>query len=434
MENEIRVHLTQEVFVAGSIPRKTYNPRRKRNLESTVAEYLEDPGKALTIHGPSKCGKTSLVRHVLDPLTQVRIEGQEIASVEDLWKILGSQLDIAAKTSRSRETGGGDDFSLGAKIGAGGTGAELQSKELRTWRSQSSVEIPRSIPSEVGSALQRRIDLVIVIDDYHYIPSRTKAQIARAIKSLILMCPVVLIAVPSGAFDLLREESDMELRVWSLEVPRWEQDELSQIAADGFSLLNLLDPGDTVAKSLSRASFGSPFLMQQLLHMLVKTENGISETRRTPTQVDLPTSVEKFMTKLADRTEPAIFKSLRTGPPTRGTDRQTHHLLGGVTADIYEVTWIALGRLLRESQESKTPRMHFTRREILDKANGISRDGVSSPNVSNVLTQCSSIAFSKRGDSDPAIRVMGDTLWIESSPLAFYVVHGSWPPVPLAEG
>jgi UDP-N-acetylmuramate-alanine ligase len=43
--------------------------------------------------------------------------------------------------------------------------------------------------------------VTLVIDDFHHVPDDAKQALARAIKSVIPFCKVVLIAVPHEAFD-----------------------------------------------------------------------------------------------------------------------------------------------------------------------------------------------------------------------------------------
>jgi len=55
------VYLTRNVFVAGRPPDVTYNPRSDRQQETEVRAYIGQPGKALSVSGPTKSGKTVLI-------------------------------------------------------------------------------------------------------------------------------------------------------------------------------------------------------------------------------------------------------------------------------------------------------------------------------------------------------------------------------------
>jgi len=75
--------LTKNVFVAGRSPGVTYNPRNDRQLEAEVNSYLsQGPGKALSISGPTKSGKTVLVERLLPEYEAIWMQGSDLGSVE----------------------------------------------------------------------------------------------------------------------------------------------------------------------------------------------------------------------------------------------------------------------------------------------------------------------------------------------------------------
>lgn len=69
--------LTKNVFVAGRSPDVTYNPRNDWQLEAEVNSYLwQGPGKALSISGPTKSGKTVLVERLLPEHEAIWMQGR----------------------------------------------------------------------------------------------------------------------------------------------------------------------------------------------------------------------------------------------------------------------------------------------------------------------------------------------------------------------
>jgi len=81
--SEREIFLTKNVFVAGSAPRITYNPRDDRHLEREVTLYLDQgPGRALSVSGPTKSGKTVLVERLLPRDEAIWMEGPDLVSVE----------------------------------------------------------------------------------------------------------------------------------------------------------------------------------------------------------------------------------------------------------------------------------------------------------------------------------------------------------------
>ena len=84
---------TNEVFVAGKQPTVTYNPRDSHHLEQEVRAYVDQPGKALSVSGPTKSGKTVLIERLLPPDRAVWLQGSDIESVGAFWNAILDQLD-----------------------------------------------------------------------------------------------------------------------------------------------------------------------------------------------------------------------------------------------------------------------------------------------------------------------------------------------------
>src|SRR5271166_3847213 len=86
MAGELEVHLRKNVFVAGSTPRITYNPRGERHLEPEVGAYLDQGfGRALSVSSPTKSGKTVLVERALPRDEAIWVEGPDLTSVDVFW-------------------------------------------------------------------------------------------------------------------------------------------------------------------------------------------------------------------------------------------------------------------------------------------------------------------------------------------------------------
>jgi hypothetical protein len=106
-----QAYLTKDVFVAGATPSITYNPRDDRHLEKEMSGYLEQgPGRALTVSGPTKSGKTVLVERSLPQDEAIWMEGPDLRSVDDSG--IASSIGLACMTlwrfhgSKPRDRGG----------------------------------------------------------------------------------------------------------------------------------------------------------------------------------------------------------------------------------------------------------------------------------------------------------------------------------------
>jgi hypothetical protein len=415
------VHLTREVFVAGGTPVATYNPRQGQRIEQIVTQYLAESGKALTIHGPSKSGKTVLVERLAPPSRALWLHGQDIESVGDFWSQLGTRLGVASTRTTGAERETSVDTTFDAKVHAGpvmdGGWARKDGERDRTSEGA-------TVPQHTADAVRAHLltdPTTIVVDDFHFIPDSAKRAIARAIKTLIATTPVILIAVPSEAFELVRTEPNMEGRVWSLPIPEWKTDELAQIGTEGFPLLRLIDPGGSIASKLATCSYGSPFIMQQLCHDVVRWELGVEETVPTALAMALPADFDRFLAGCADRMVPSIFPRLLAGPNPKGTMREPIRLRdGGVSTDIYGAVLVAIRNLV--------PPMTLLERAVSTEVQRVASSNVARGRVTSALNQLNTIAFERRGDSDPVLRLRDEQLYIQDAILAFYLRHGSWSP------
>ncbi len=269
--------LTRQVFVAGGIPDVTYNPRDDRRVESEVQAYIDQSGKALSLSGPTKSGKTVLIRRMLNEDVAIWMHGSDLTTQSAFWAKIIDWLGLYDQV----ETSKGNATDLGSKISGsvgfsstsvrGELGGMAKMSDSTTWsRSRGLAEVARE---GLGT-----LPVPIVIDDFHYVPDDLKRDIARAIKSIIPLTHVVMIAVPHEAFEAVREEPDMGGRVWHQKIEHWNTDELAFIASSGFDALNVTDPGGAVAANLVESSFGAPFLMQQLCYDLM-THHGVLARR-----------------------------------------------------------------------------------------------------------------------------------------------------------
>ena len=119
-----RLVRVSEVFVTAD-PKWTYTPRSSSNLEDAVEDHLEERDKLLFITGPTKIGKTVLVKHVVPVETNrnwVTVEGPTVGSPDDVWRHviddLGYFTDEGRAGSRRRSDGStaGTEFALDAKL------------------------------------------------------------------------------------------------------------------------------------------------------------------------------------------------------------------------------------------------------------------------------------------------------------------------------
>lgn len=409
---------TRDVFVAGRYPELTYNPRNERKQENELHRYLDDAGKALTVSGPSKSGKTVLLQHNLPEQNAIWVDGTGLTSADVLYGKIIDWLGIydmfEIKQESATSVGGKLKADLrlpgGSGIGAS-IGADVKDGETKTFSRTRSL-------SDVAMQGLGELPVPIIIDDFHYVPEASKLEIVRAVKALLLRTHVVMIAVPHEAFDAVRHEPDMNGRVWSLKILPWEREELIEIARAGFAVLGVIDEGDVVASELAAASMGAPFLMQQLcLDYLLDQE--VLHTQEPAIRLSLADDLPSFYRRVADRSVPGVFDALASGPKTHGTERSPRPLKNGEgVTDIYGAILLAVAQL--------GPVASISYGDILHKIQELFDDAPSGQQVASSLGHMSTIAHEKRGSSDAALDYANDALHILDPFLSFYLQHGSW--------
>jgi hypothetical protein len=378
------------VFVPGGLPTVTYVAREALNLEGHVRDYLNELHRVLSLSGPTKSGKTVLLRSILGSHASVWLSGGQITSLTEFWAVLADALEIPLETGMATQsaasTSGQTAFGGGIAPGGIGVKADKSLSESTTTGTTGTTKWVRSSSNAVREELRRRL-IPLVIDDFHYINADVQLQIVRNLKDLVFDgLPVVLASVPHRAYDAVRVEREMTGRVEQLPIEFWSTDELLEIAAEGFAALKVRDDAD-LAQRLAEESFSSPHLMQDFCLNLCKL-NGITQTCETETELAPPASWDDFFRGRASMASKTAFDLLARGPRQR-SDRIERTLRGGTTTDIYgavlvaiaatgpltQITYEELRASLREVLASDPPQRHEVAR-VLEEMAKIAREQI----------------------------------------------------------
>jgi len=409
--------LTKNVFVAGRSPDVTYNPRNDWQLEAEVNSYLwQGPGKALSISGPTKSGKTVLVERLLPEHEAIWMQGSDLASVEDFWDAIIDWLGLYDLVEVTRQRGTQQGTKVGgsigipkiASIGADKTDGIREDRGRRLSRQQAVTAVAR--------AGLKDLPVPVVVDDFHYVEEAAKQPIARAIKTLIPTTSVVLIAVPHEAFDAIRRETDMGGRIAQLAIEPWSTDELMYISEHGFEALGVTD-GQAVGTTLAESSYGAPFLMQELCFEYTLSL-GVQRTADPPVRAEAPPNWDAFFRRIANRNPSMIFGHLLNGPKTRGQHRIDRVFKDGRKTDIYGALLYAIAMT--------GPKAAVSYQELSATINEYLEDQISSQQITSSLNHMSDIAKHHRGSGDQAVAYKDDSLYILDPFLLFFLRHGDW--------
>lgn len=421
-----------QVFVAGGQPTVTYNPRSQLNLDKSVQDYLSTLYKILSVSGPTKSGKTVLVRKIL-PLEQaIWVSGGQIDKLQTFWEHVIQRLDAftSVEVAQTDQRSGAGATEVAGSLMPQGMGVSGKDTTSKGWTNSDGETWRRSVsPGVVGPKALKDARIPLVVDDFHYINTKTQGEIVRAIKDAVFEgVPVVFISVPHRAFDSVRVEREMTGRVQQLSVPQWNSEDLQRIATDGFSALGLnADPA--VLATLADESFASPHLMQDFCGQLCR-DQGLTETVSPPKRLEPPKPWDEFFRKQAAGAAKSAFDRLAIGPRQR-TDRIERRLKNGEKCDIYLAVLLAIAETGPKAQLSYEE-IRSALRDILDDSIPQAHE------VTRVLDQMSKIAHEEiEGEAVVDWDKEFSTLHISDPFFAYYlrwgaskasaVVHGNPP-------
>lgn len=290
--------------------------------------------------GPTKTGKTVLIRHVVpDALV---VEGGHVRSFDEFVGAVLDHFNVPTSYEHSAE----DERSEGRdRLGHLGSSnlVSVQQKNSETSSDKTGVK-QTSNRSSVVAARETLLggSTPLVIDDFHYIAPNVQLEVVRFLKGLIFEgLPVIFVSVPHRAYDVVRVEREMTGRMKALNVGFWSDDELPTIPRQGFSALNVFDSNNAISRRLASETFSSPHLMQQFC-LRICEENEVAQTIDQLKPLREPGGGwSPFFRNSASSSSKSTFDHLARGPRQR-SDRISRTLHDGRQVDIYGVVLEAI--------------------------------------------------------------------------------------------
>ena len=338
-----------DVFTPTGVPTVTYVYRQEHDLESQLKSAIRTPGLIVSLSGPSKSGKTVLINQIIPSDNLIPVSGASLSSPEQLWERVLSWMDVPSETaSRSGTTVGGD---LAVKATAS-TGVPLIAKgeiegavkgSIGTTRESSTKSFKAGIDQvvkEIGNS-----DFIIFIDDFHYMSEEVQVSVARQIKEVsekgVKICTA---SVPHRSDDVVRSNSELRGRVKAIDFEYWSDDEIKQIALQGFAALNCEVPVEVIDRLTSEA-FGSPQLMQSMC-LQACFYFDVGKTQKDPRRLDADQAAFKKILEHTSATTDfsSLLEALHAGPKLRGQTRTQYDFSDGSSGDVYRCVLLALSK------------------------------------------------------------------------------------------
>ena len=252
----------EEVFPTAGTPKYTYQSRLE--LEQKVDRYAKHGSGLLSVFGPTKAGKSVLVRRLMPTALYVR---GDVLTEAELWNIASTRLGTYTGRSKGKKQSTSWILGITARISAGWVALTGRAETTAMTGFESGQSASDDTKTVVLAALAKAKQ-AIIIDDFHFMPRAEQKKVMAAVKGFIDDGHrAVIITAEHRAHQVGSLIGNMAGRITPAPVPSWETDDLEKIAVTGFKELKIADP-TRLASILAENSFGSPQLMQRLCQAL----------------------------------------------------------------------------------------------------------------------------------------------------------------------
>ena len=304
----------EDVFRPGSFPEYTYVSRKSTtsglSYEFRLQQAIKVSGFLTSLVGPSKMGKTILCEKVIGLEKIVEISGADFDESTDFWKLVSAKVGLSYEGQFASEKTVSD------------SGDKYSKKEVYALTKDKIINY------------YKENELVLVIDDFHYVPETKRMQVAQQLKDAIRKgFRVVVVSLPHRADEAIRQNSDLSGRLSLINISPWAEDDLKEIAKMGFGKLKI-EVGDDVAAQIAVESLTSPQLMQYIC-LNICTILEMPETEKKVIGSEILEKAYRLTTINFGYGD--VVALMRKGPSTRGKFRNKFLARDGIEYDIYEL-------------------------------------------------------------------------------------------------
>lgn len=295
--------------------------------------YSRQGGAFISIMGTTKLGKSTFVKEVMATAKfHVYIPGQNLVEgASALWPRLVAELGIPTSTTTGKVTGDKSKWSIFGRLGIStpvvklGAGTTIGG-ERHTDNSQGStfeMDAPKAVAEgfkaiAADARSKKESPPIIVIDDFHFILDPLKRrELILALRQITEEdATFILATLPGREDDEGFQNTNVGGRHYAVTVPVWDDEELREIATEGFKTLHVGASQETVDR-LIRQSFGSPQLMQQHCLNLCVRVNKVEDSESGVGWLEEPDSWDKFFRWVKDPQSAGWLKRLGLGLTAR---------------------------------------------------------------------------------------------------------------------
>jgi hypothetical protein len=379
-----------DIFTPNDLPTVTYVERGTHKFEDRLRQALTIPNMIISLSGPSKSGKTVLIKKVVAPDNLIPLYGASIRNSDDLWTLVLAWMDVPTervKTTGSKvivEVGGKAGGKAGIPLVAEGKAEATGTVGRETRHETTETSQPKGLQQVIKDIANS--SFVVFIDDFHYIPNDAQQEIGKQIKEAaergVRICTA---SVPHRSDDVVRSNPELRGRVIAIDTDYWKEEELEQIAYRGFRELNV-DIAPPILKALTDEAFGSPQLMQAICLNFCfenKIDEALPEQKRL--EVDF-VMLQKVLERTSTMTDfSSMLSVLHSGPRQRGVERKVFSFVDRSKGDVYRCILLAM--------KADPPRLSFPYDEMLRRTRAVSEgESPVGSSVNQALMQMETLA------------------------------------------
>jgi hypothetical protein len=273
-----------------------------RQVEKDFLEALEEgTNVALVVHGTSKQGKSSLLRHALSDRPHISLDGNSGVPPEALYREMLNQCGVMRVT--------GTEVTGNAEIGAnaGWVAAKVSASGTVT---HEPVAIDIANPSSVARILAQATDKrLIVIDNFHHLDTTTQQAFATAIRSFEKHFKFVIIGTWNNSGYLQKFNQELMGTTREFTFSKWSVGDLYRVLDAGAPLLKV-KLANTVKQSLIDRSALNVSLLQELTKKYLRA-CGVEQTCDHETSLSDTKKVEVVAGDLERDNERQVMANLR---------------------------------------------------------------------------------------------------------------------------
>lgn len=330
----------KEIFNGINTPDTTYIAQEDGKYEKRLRQGIAN-GNLCLLTGSSKTGKTTLYRKILKELNKnpLVIRCSANLNTNDFWAMALENIDFERITTQQNETvdTANGEIKLGGELGWKFLAGLIGEAKLGIEKQDSDLKVREKVLGKPGSQhlipILKKTSLFLVVEDFHYLTEQTQQEVFQQWKAFVDEgVPVLVVGTTHHSSDLANANRDLVGRIKKIDLPRWSEQNLQEIAEKGFLALgyNLNQRLNRVIRVIAKEAVGLPIIVQQVCAKLL-LENAFDASGKMDFGIDFSKdmALEALHQVASDEYDQfdEIYKVFIYGSRRRGRKYETYKII-----------------------------------------------------------------------------------------------------------